>query len=117
MSSPRPRKKARRARSICVEVAARLPPLTSLPLAVLEHLLTFLPVTSLQLLASTCTFLHQLIHGRTITNLEFPFTPAFLQELTTALTIDKKPLLRLACHEANLPGTWQPCSRRAGRSS
>ena len=107
MSSPRPRKKARRARSICVEVAAPLPPLTSLPLAVLEHLLTFLPVTSLQLLASTCTFLHQLIHGRTITNLEFPFTPAFLQELTTALTIDKKPLLRLACHEANLPGTWR----------
>ena len=81
MSSLRPRKKARRARSICVEVAAPLPPLTSLPLAVLEHLLTFLPVTSLQLLASTCTFLHQLIHGRTITNLEFPFTPAFLQEL------------------------------------
>ena len=56
MSSLQPRKKARRARSICVEVAAPLPPLTSLPLAVLEHLLTFLPVTSLQLLASTCTF-------------------------------------------------------------
>merc|ERR1719431_1850398 len=86
------RKKARRARSICVEVVAPLP---------------LLPVTSLQLLASTCTFLHQLIHGRTITNLEFPFTPAFLQELTTALPIDKKPLLRLACHEANLPGTWR----------
>jgi len=113
MSSPRPRKKTRRARSIRVEVAAPLPPLISLPLAVQEHLLTFLPVTSLQLLASTCTFLHQLIHGRTITNLEFPFTPAFLQELTSAFTIDKKPLLRLTCHEANLPCTWHPYSRRA----
>jgi len=103
MSNPRPRKKARRAVAVCAKVAAPLPPLPSLPLAALEHLLHFLPVASLQLLGATCTFLHQLIHGRTITTLEFPFTPSFLQELAAASTIDKKPLLRLTCYEASLP--------------
>jgi len=77
-------------------------PLTSLPLAVLEHLLLFLTVSSLQRLAATCSFLEQLIHGRFITTLEFPFAPAFLQELAAATSIDKKPVLRLICHQVKL---------------
>jgi len=113
MSNPRPRKKARRAVAVCAEVAAPLYPLTSLPLAALEHLLPFLPVASLQLLGATCTFLHQLIHGPTITTLEFPFAPSFLQELAAAATIDKKPLLRLAWQPRKLLGsqvsTWAAC--------
>jgi len=114
MSIPRPRKKARRTVAVCRELAP-LPPLTSLPLAALEHLLLFLPVASLQLLGATCSFLHQLIHGRSITHLEFPFTPAFLQELAAAATIDKKPLLRLICCEASLPGTRGLYSTWAGK--
>ena len=82
------------------------PPLTSLtdlPLAVLEHLLLFLPVSSLARLGATCTFLEQLIQGRFITNLEFPFAPSFLREVAAAASIDKKPVLRLTCHQATLP--------------
>ena len=78
-------------------------PLIDLPLAVLEHLLLFLPVPSLTLLAATCSFLEQLIHGRCIPNLEFPFTPAFLREIAAATSIDKKPVLRIICHQARLP--------------
>ena len=68
----------------------------------LEHLTLFLTVPSLQRLGATCFFFEKLIHGGRITNLELPFTPAFLLELNAATSIDKKPVLRLTCTEALL---------------
>ena len=69
--------------------------LLQLPLGVLERLQIFLDVTSLEKLGATCSFLHQLISGRNITTLDFPFSPSFVSELRRELVLEKKPLLRL----------------------
>ena len=69
--------------------------LLQLPLAVLERLMLFLEVSSLEKLSSTCGFLHQLISGKNITTLDFPFSSTFLADLTKEHVIEKKPLLRL----------------------
>ena len=107
MSDTLPPSKRARMELVLASPAASMsaPPLTSLidlPLAVLEHLLLFLPVPSLARLGATCSFLEQLIHGRFITNLEFPFAPSFIREVAAAASIDKKPVLRLTCHQATL---------------
>ena len=69
--------------------------LLQLPLGVLEHLVIFLDVSSLEILATTCSFFHQLISGRHITSLDFPFSTQFLTELSLSPNIEKKPLLRI----------------------
>ena len=69
--------------------------LLELPLGVLERLQIFLDVSSLEKLGATCSFLHQLISGRNITTLDFPFSPTFVSELRRELVLEKKPLLRL----------------------
>ena len=69
--------------------------LLQLPLGVLERLQIFLDVSSLEKLGATCSYLHQLISGRNITTLDFPFSPTFVSELRRELVLEKKPLLRL----------------------
>ena len=69
--------------------------LLELPLSVLERLLIFLDVSSLEKLSTTCSFLHQLISGMNITTLDFPFSPTFVSELQRELVLEKKPILRL----------------------
>ena len=76
--------------------------LSSLNSDVLNHLLLFLDVPSLQLLAKTCSLFHRLINGQTITNLHLPFSEEFLQELQNAEVIEKKPVLRLTVSESYL---------------
>ena len=76
--------------------------LSSLNIAVLNHLLLFLDVPSLEQLASASSFFHQLIKGKTITNLHIPFSHEFLLELHNADVIEKKPVLRLTVSESHL---------------
>ena len=81
--------------------------LIQLPLPVLERLLLFLDVSSLEQLSSTCSFLHQLISGCHITSLEFPFSQIFLSELGASNIVEKKPLLRIRSHKTkddHMPG-------------
>lgn len=72
-------------------------PLDQLPMEVLEKLTSFLDVVSLARLSSTNHFFQQLITGRFLLNVNFPFDQAFLDELGAASVIEKKPLLRLTC--------------------
>ena len=76
--------------------------LSSLNSDVLNHLLLFLDVPSLQQLAKTCSLFHRLINGQTITNLHLPFSEEFLQDLQNAEVIEKKPVLRLTVSESHL---------------
>ena len=69
---------------------------------VLNHLLLFLDVTSLQQLAKTCTLFDQLISGQFITNLHLPLSKEFLQEVENAEVIEKKPVLRMTVSESQL---------------
>ena len=69
--------------------------LLHLPLAVLEHLVLFLDVSNLENLSTTCSFFHQLISGRHITSLNFPFYNQFLTELSLSTNIEKKPILSI----------------------
>jgi len=104
---PSPRKRIRSAHlSQGVRPARRMPGqarpavmrrwcLLELPLAVLERLLLFLDVVALAKLAATCSFLQQLVAGRHIVVLDFPFNRAFVRELAAAATVEKKPVLRL----------------------
>ena len=74
--------------------------LSSLNIDVLNHLLLFLDVPSLQQLAKTCTLFHQLINGQAITNLHVPFSMEFLHEVNNAEVIEKKPVLRITVSES-----------------
>ena len=74
--------------------------LSSLNTYALQHLLLFLDVPSLEQLASTSTFFHQLIKGQTITNLHIPFSQKFLLEIQKAGVIEKKPVLRITVSES-----------------
>ena len=89
-------------------------PLDQIPLEALERLLNFLDVVSLTQLASTNQFFQQLVAGRYLVNIHFPFDQvnwtkillcpknysvfqAFLDDLSAASVIEKKPLLRMTC--------------------
>jgi len=72
-------------------------PLDDWPLGVLERLVNFLDVVSLAQLASTNHFFQQLVAGRYLLNIHFPFDQAFLDELSAVSVIEKKPLLRMTC--------------------
>jgi len=72
-------------------------PLDQIPLEVLEMLVNFLDVVSLAKLACTNQFFQQLVAGRFLLNVHFPFDQAFLDELSAASFIEKKPLLRMTC--------------------
>jgi len=74
-------------------------PMDQLPMEVLEKLVTYLDVVSLTRLASTNNFFKQLISGRFLLNVNFPFDQAFLDELGAASVIDKKPVLSLTCSQ------------------
>ena len=76
--------------------------LLQLPLSVLERLLLFLDVSSLEQFSSTCSFIHQLISGRHITSLCFPFSQNFINEVAASKIIEKKPVLRLCSQKTDI---------------
>jgi len=76
-----------------------LPPpplhLLDLPYNILESLLQYLDVSSLQALSTTCSFFSNLVSGGAIVSLDFPWSPSFTAELAETATIEKKPVYRL----------------------
>merc|ERR1719474_486958 len=68
-----------------------------LPIEGLEKVVTYLDLVSLTRLASTNHFFKQLISGRLLLNVNFPFDQAFLDELGAVSVIEKKPVLSLTC--------------------
>ena len=53
--------------------------LLALPTCMVERLLLYLDVATIQRLAATCRLLHQLVHDRFITCLQVPFDRAFIE--------------------------------------
>ena len=91
--------------------------LSSLNCDVLNHLLLFLDVPSLQQLAKTCTLFYQLISGQIITNLHVPLSKEFLHEVQNAAVFEKKPILRMILSEAHLEAEFGAQSDFIGFSS
>ena len=80
-------------------IKSLLPPptLMSLPYEVQERLLRYLDVQSLESLGKTCSHFDLMIYGRFLTTLSLPMEREFLREVKETDTLEKKPLLRLAC--------------------
>ena len=80
-----------------VAVAATQPTLLTLPYCVVKYLLLYLDVESLENLSQTCSYFDQMIAGKFLTSIDFPFPAEFIREVNGTDGIDKKPLLRLNC--------------------
>ena len=76
------------------------PSFLDLPKLAMERILGLLDVDSMENLSQTCSYFDQLICGNFITSLNFPFDESFIQEIHMAKSIEKKPLLRLACDKS-----------------
>merc|ERR1719186_510797 len=76
----------------------KLPPtLLSLPYCAISRLLLHLDVDSLENLSATCSYFDQLIAGRFLPSIDFPFSVNFIKEVLSTDRLDKKPLLKLRC--------------------
>jgi len=73
------------------------PTLTTLPQVVIERLLLYLDVESLERLSATCYHFDQLIAGRYLTSIDIPFHVDFNAEVAAASNLEKKPLLKMRC--------------------
>ena len=78
------------------------PTLLSLPFCAISRLLLCLDVESLEKLSSTCYYFDQLIQGRFLTSIDFPFSASFIKEIIDSNCFDKKPLLKLSCKKSKV---------------
>ena len=85
-----------------------------LPYDVLDHLLQFLDVRSLEALGRTCSHFDLMINGRYLTTVKLPFhkNGSFMKEIESSEVIEKKPVLKIRCrkaqsHEDVLAGSYQ----------
>ena len=79
----------------------KLPPtLLSLPYCAISRLLLHLDVDSLENLSATCYYFDQLIAGRFLPSIDFPFSVNVLKEVMNTNQIEKKPLLKLTCKKS-----------------
>ena len=69
--------------------------LVQMPALVLRRIMCFLDVASLENLAATCDFFHQLVTLRGVTTLNIPFSNKFITELNAVKTFHKKQVFRL----------------------
>ena len=69
---------------------------------VLDHLLKFLDVKSMEALGRTCSQMDLLINGRYLTSVKLPFPKrgAFMKEIKAAEVIEKKPVLKVVVPRA-----------------
>ena len=77
------------------------PTLLNLPLCAITRLLLCLDVNSLENLSATCSYFDQLIAGRFLTSIDFPFPMNFIKEILQTNCLDKKPLLKLRCKKSS----------------
>jgi len=97
-SSPPP--SAKKARKKLVSPPFNPPTLLSLPYCAISKLLQCLDVDSLENLSSTCYYFDQLIAGRFLLSIDFPFPVSFLHEVNNSKMLEKKPLLRFRCKKS-----------------
>ena len=90
-------KKARKLTTHTALPSVPAPTLTTLPHVVTVSLLLHLDVDTLENLSATCSYFDQLIAGRFLTSITFPFSEHFLTELMASSTLEKKPLLKIRC--------------------
>ena len=96
-SNPPPAKKLRKVTPIPSQPA---PTLTTLPYVVTTKLLLYLDVDSLENMSSTCSYFDQLITGRFLTSINFPFPVDLISKVQNADCMEKKPLLKLKCKKS-----------------
>jgi len=82
-----------------VKKVAQIVCLTSLPSLVLEKLLQYLDVKSLENLSATCRLFEHLTAGQYLLSINIPFPTEFLRELNSVTFIEKKPLLKIECRK------------------
>jgi hypothetical protein len=98
-SNPPPAKKLRKVTDI---LSQSDPTLTTLPYVVTTNFLLYMEVETLENLSSTCSFFDQMIAGKFLTSINFPFRVNFISEVRNADCLDKKPLLKLRCKKVFL---------------
>ena len=101
-SSKRAKMKSCTASPLIVYPSAPAPSLLSLPFCAISRLLLCLDVESLEKLSSTCYYFDQLIQGRFLTSIDFPFSASFIKEIIDSNCFDKKPLLKLSCKKSKV---------------
>ena len=74
-----------------------------LPYDVLDYLLQFLDVQTLEALGSTCSHFDLMINGRYLTSVRLPFRMdgSFMKEIEGSEVIEKKPVLRIRCQRVH----------------
>jgi len=96
-ASPPPSAKKSRKALVPSPPPAPPPTILTLPLCAITRLLLCLDVDSLENLSATCSYFDQLIAGRFLPSIDFPFSVNFIQEVLSTDRLDKKPLLKLRC--------------------
>jgi len=90
---------AKKARRTPVTSPLPVPTLTTLPYVVIQTLMMYFNVDTLEILSKTCSFFDQIISGKFLTTIEFPFPVDFNNELASS-NVEKKPLLRIKCKKS-----------------
>ena len=91
-SSKKSRNQAHR-HSSSVQVAS----LTTLPFVVTRELLKYLDVDTLECLSRTCFYFDQLIAGKFLLSIDFPFPADLSADVAQSSKLEKKPLLKMRC--------------------
>ena len=73
------------------------PSLTTLPSVVIRELLMYLDVEALECLSNTCFYFDQLIAGKFLLSIDFPFHADMNAEVVCSNKLEKKPLLKMRC--------------------
>eukprot|EP00092_Neocalanus_flemingeri_P008963 GFUD01009644.1.p1 GENE.GFUD01009644.1~~GFUD01009644.1.p1 ORF type:complete len:460 (+),score=96.16 GFUD01009644.1:81-1460(+) len=72
------------------------PTLLTLPHCAISRLLLCLDVDSLERLSATCSYFDQMIAGKFLLSISFPFPVSFIKEVMDDDSFEKKPLLKLS---------------------
>ena len=91
---------AKKSRKVASTASASSPPtpvptLSTLPHVVTMKLLLYLDVDTLERLSATCSYFDELIAGRFLTSIDFPFNLDFSAEIAATQALEKKPLLKI----------------------
>ena len=78
------------------------PSLTSLPSDVIRKLLNYLDVEALECLSKTCFYFVQLIAGKFLLSIDFPFNADMNAEVACSNKLEKKPLLKMRCKKTKV---------------
>jgi len=86
------------------------PSLTTLPSVVIRELLMYLDVEALECLSNTCFYFDQLIAGKFLLSIDFPFHADMNAEMVCSNKLEKKPLLKMRCKKTKGDMNIEPIS-------